>query len=72
MSSVGLTARLVERSSTEDRLLGFRCSGRKKNGEPCNKLLLEMHEDAIRAGKFVRIKCKDCNGFNFFTGTNAS
>lgn len=68
----GLTARLTECSSTEDRLLGFRCSGRKRDGAPCNKLLLEMHQDAIRTGKFVRIKCKDCNAFNFFSGTDAA
>lgn len=65
-------ARLVQRSSTEDRLIGFRCSGRKRDGQPCNKLLLEMHQDAIRANRFVRIKCKDCNEFNFFTGTDAA
>lgn len=69
--SAGLTARLVERTSTDDRLLGYRCSGRKKDGSPCNKLLLEMHQDAIRAGKFLRVKCKDCNAFNFFSGTDA-
>jgi hypothetical protein len=28
----GMTARLVDRSSTEDRLLGVRCSGRKRDG----------------------------------------
>jgi phage FluMu protein Com len=65
------TARLVESSTTADRLVGFRCSGRKLDGRACGKLLLEMHEDAIRAGKFVRVKCKDCNALNSFTGTNA-
>ncbi len=64
----GLTARLVDRSSTDDRLSGFRCSGRKRDGQGCNKLLLEMHADALRPGRTVRVKCKDCNQFNVFTG----
>lgn len=65
-------ARLVSSSSTADRMSGFRCTGRKRDGQACNKLLLEMHPDALRPGRTVRIKCKDCNEFNSFTGTTAA
>ncbi len=51
---------------------GFRCTGRKRDGQACNKLLLEMHPDALRPGRTVRVKCKDCNEFNVFTGSHAA
>jgi hypothetical protein len=66
-----VTARLLPKSSTEDQLIGFRCSG-KKHGNACNKLLLEMHPDALRAEKQLRVKCKDCNAMNTFIGTDAA
>jgi LSD1 subclass zinc finger protein len=63
------TARLVDRSSTEDRLLGVRCSGRKRDNSPCNKLLAEMD---LKPGSYVRVKCGHCNTFNVFTGRTAA
>lgn len=63
------TARLVDRSSTEDRMLGVRCSGRKRDGAACNKLLAELH---LTPGSTVRVKCGHCNEFNVFTGRNAA
>lgn len=66
------TARLVQRTSTDDRLQGFRCAGKKPDGRACQKLLCEMHEDAIRPGRIVRVKCKDCNALNSFAGTDAT
>lgn len=62
------TARLVTRSSTDDRLL-VRCSGRKTNGSACNKLLAKMR---LSAGSEVEIKCPHCNEFNVFTGRSAA
>jgi phage FluMu protein Com len=59
------TARLVERSSTADRLTSMRCTGRKRDGSPCNKLLAEM---TLAPGSIVRVKCGSCNEFNTFTG----
>lgn len=58
-------ARLVDRSSTEDRMLAVRCSGRKPGGNPCNKMLAEMH---LTPGAVVRVKCGHCNAFNTFVG----
>jgi LSD1 subclass zinc finger protein len=58
------TARLVESSSSDDRLLGVRCSGQKRDGTPCNSLLAEMQ---LTAGT-VRVKCRHCNAFNTFVG----
>lgn len=66
------TPRVVAASSTEDRLSGFRCTGRKKDGQGCNKLLLEMHADALRPGRTIRIKCKDCNQMNVVSGSTAA
>ena len=66
-----VTARLLARSSTEEHLIGFRCSGRK-HGNACNKLLLEMHADALRSDKQLRVKCKDCNAMNTFIGTDTA
>lgn len=63
------TARLVDRSSTEDRLLAVRCSGRKRDGAACNKLLAEMQ---LAPGSTVRVKCGHCNAFNVFTGRTAA
>jgi phage FluMu protein Com len=65
-------ARLVAASSTEDRLSDFRCTGRKKDGQGCNKLLLQMHADALRSGRTIRIKCKDCNAMNVVSGSTAA
>jgi phage FluMu protein Com len=62
------TARLIDRSSTEERLLGVRCSGKKRDGTACNKLLAEMD---LKAGSIVRVKCGHCNEFNVFTGRAA-
>jgi LSD1 subclass zinc finger protein len=62
-------ARLVDRSSTDDRLLGVRCSGSKRNGSPCNKLLAELD---LTPGSVVRVKCGHCNAFNVFTGRSAA
>ena len=69
MQVQGHTARLVDRSSTEERLLAVRCSGRKRDGSACNKLLAEM---TLRPGSIVRVKCGHCNEFNFFTGRSAA
>jgi phage FluMu protein Com len=69
MSQHPMAARLVDRSSTEDRLLGVRCSGRKRDGSPCNKLLAEMN---LTPGSIVRVKCGHCNEFNVFTGRSAA
>jgi phage FluMu protein Com len=69
MSHAPETARLVDRSSTEDRLLGVRCSGRKRDGSACNKLLAEMN---LTPGSIVRVKCGHCNEFNVFTGRSAA
>jgi phage FluMu protein Com len=63
------TARLVDRSSTEDRLLGVRCSGRKRDGSACNKLLAELD---LKPGSVVRVKCGHCNEFNVFAGRTAT
>jgi phage FluMu protein Com len=69
MSQHPMAARLVDRSSTEERLLGVRCSGRKRDGSPCNKLLAEMD---LKPGSIVRVKCGHCNEFNVFTGRSAA
>ncbi len=65
----GHVARVVDRSSTDDRLLAVRCSGRKKDGTSCNKLLAEL---CLSPGSVVRVKCGHCNEFNVFTGRSTT
>lgn len=34
----------------------------------CHRLICRAAADAIRAGKDVEIKCKDCNALNYIAG----
>lgn len=61
--------RIIDHSSTDDRLLPVRCSGRKRDGAPCNKLLAEIH---LTPGSIVQVKCGYCNEFNRFTGRSST
>jgi phage FluMu protein Com len=61
----------IVRCSTTEPMSGYRCSGTKRNGARCNRLLLEIEEGALYPGKFLRIKCGNCNAMNFFTGMDA-
>lgn len=58
-----------------EALIPVTCSGRRRNGQPCGRRIFDVDQGdlaaALRPGKRLALKCRDCNGLNSFTGAAA-
>ncbi|MGE3856993.1 MAG: hypothetical protein AB7G21_08570 [Dehalococcoidia bacterium] len=48
------------------------CDGTRRSGDRCGRRLLDIDADALRPGKSLHIKCRDCNHMTVLAGGEAS